>query len=149
METNFADILNHNADDIKPPPILPQGSYLTVVRGLPEQITSKNGNTGLRFIHQIVAAIDVPEEELAQFENGVAGKTHRHDMWLTEDSIYFENRLKNFLIHCGIDMGGKSLGAGIDEVPNSQVIIIIGHEQSQDGQRMVSKIARTAPADAE
>src|SRR5882724_588340 len=86
----FSDILDRAADDIKPPPTLPQGPYLTILQGLPEQIeSSKKKTPGLRFTHKIVAPLDgVDEDALALIEGGVVGKTVRNDLWTTPDSLF-------------------------------------------------------------
>src|SRR5882724_5790160 len=116
----FADILDRPADDVKPPPALPQGPYLTILQGLPEQIeSSKKKTLGLRFLHKIVAPLDgVDEEALALIEGGVVGKVVRNDMWLKDETLFM---LKQFLENCGIDMTGLSIAAGVDETPNREV----------------------------
>lgn len=147
---SFESILNKKADDIKLPPTLPQGSYQAILIGLPEQIESSQKKTpGLRFNLKIVAPLDdVDPDALSEFEGGVSGKMVRYDMWSTENPIYFENNLKSLLVNSGIDMAGKSLGEGIDEVPNREVTIYIKHEPSLDGQRVNARVSRTlAPRD--
>ena len=143
----FADILDRPADDVKPPPTLPQGPYLTILQGLPEQIeSSKKKTPGLRFLHKIISPLDgVDEEALALIDGGVVGKIVKNDLWLTEDSLFM---LKQFLENCGIDMAGKTITAGIDETPNTEVVIFIKHDASEDGERIFAKVGKTAPAEA-
>lgn len=142
---NFEDILNRSVDDIKPPPTLPEGTYLTVIQGLPEQIeSSKKKTPGLRFKHQIVQPLeDVDPDELKAFEGGVGGKIVNNDLWVTEDSLFM---LKQFLEHCGVLEDGASLSACIDNVPNSSVLIFIKHDQMEGSERIFAKVGRTAPA---
>lgn len=146
---NFSSILHKQADDVKPPPLIPSGTYTAVIVGLPEQVeSSKKKTPGLRFTFRIIAADeDVSQDDLDAFEGGVAGKMIKNDMWMTEDPVYFENNLKSLIQHCGIDLSGKSLGEGLDETPNSQVRIFVKHEPSEDGQRMFAKVGRTLPAE--
>src|SRR6266478_5059105 len=68
--TNFQDILNKNADDIHPPPVLPEGSYHTVLIGLPEQgESSKKKTPQLKFLHKIIAPLDdVDPDQITEFE---------------------------------------------------------------------------------
>lgn len=144
----FADILDRPADDVKPPPTLPQGPYLTILQGLPEQIeSSKKKTPGLRFLHKIVAPLEgVDEDALAMIEGGVVGKVVRNDLWTTEDALFM---LKQFLEHTGIEFGGgKSLSAAIDETPNREVVIFIKHDYSDDGARVYAKVGKTAPAES-
>lgn len=145
--TKFADILDRPAEDVKPPPTLPQGPYLTILQGLPEQIeSSKKKTPGLRFIHKIISPLDgVDAEALALIEGGVVGKTVRNDLWVTEDSLFM---LTQFLEHCGIDLIGKSVMAAVDETPNREVVIFIRHDASDDGERIFAKVGKTAPAEA-
>lgn len=147
-ENIFEDILNRNSDDIKPAPVLPQGPYLTIVAGLPEMIkSSKKQTPGVRFIHKIVSHLEgVDEEALATIEGGIVGKEIKNELWVTEASA---NMLKEFLIHCGIDLSGRSMAAALDEVVNKEVIIFIKHEMIGDDPataRTIAKIGRTAPA---
>jgi len=145
MATNFEDILNRSIDDIKPPPMLPEGTYLCVVQGLPEQIESSRKKTpGLRFKLQVVQPLeDVDPAELLAFEGGVAGKIIHLDQWVTEDSLFM---LKQFVEHCGALEEGTSMSACIDNVPNSSVLAFIKHETSEETKRTFAKIQRTAPA---
>ncbi len=145
MATNFEDILSRSVDDIKPPPMLPEGTYLCVVQGLPEQIeSSKKKTPGLRFKLQVVQPLeDVDPAELLAFEGGVGGKIVNHDQWVTEDSLFM---LKQFVEHCGALEEGASLSACIDNVPNSSVLAFIKHETSDETKRTFAKIQRTAPA---
>lgn len=141
---DFARILDQPAADVKPPPLLPPGSYHTVIQGLPESGQSSQKQTDFfKFTHRIVAALsDVDEDALAEsFPDGIGGKTIDNTLYLTEKSLFM---LTDMLKNCGIDFsGGKSVRAAVDEVPNSEVGIIIKHEPSPDGTRMFARVART------
>jgi len=144
--TNFQDILNKNADDIHPPPVLPEGSYHTVVIGLPESgESSKKKTPQLKFTHKIIGPLeDVDPDQIAEFEaegETVAGQEVENIHYVT---LKTQNMIKEFLINCGIDMTGKSLAEGIDETPNSEVIVFMQHEQSKDGKKTYSKVRYTA-----
>lgn len=141
---NFAGILDQPAADVKPPPLLPPGTYHTVVQGLPETGQSSRKQTDfLKFTHRIVAALDdVDQDQLAEsFPEGLAGKTIDNTLYLTEKSLFM---LTDFLKNCGIDFSdGKSVRAAVDETPNAEVGIVIKHEPSEDGQRIFARVART------
>lgn len=141
---NFEDILNRSVDDIKPPPLLPEGTYLCVVQGLPEQIESSRKKTpGLRFKLQVVQALeDVDPDELQNIEGGVIGKILNMDQWVTEESLFM---LKQFVEHCGALEEGASLSACIDNVPNSSVLAFVQHDTDDTSKRTFAKIKRTAP----
>lgn len=141
----FEDILNRPADDIKPPPQLPVGTYHTILVGLPERGKSSKKQTDFfKFIHKIVAPLDdVDTEALAEIEGGVIGKEVDNTFYITEKSAFM---LKDFLINCGIEVEGKSLAACIDETPNREVLIHIKHEAS-DNARIFAKVGYTAPVE--
>lgn len=148
MSNVFEDILSRDSSDIKPPPVFPQGPYHTIVVGMPEQVeSSKQKTPGLKFLHKIVAPLDgVDEEALAAIEDGVTGKEIENTFWITEKSAFM---LKDFLVNCGIDLTGKSMGAALEEVPNREVIIFIKHDIVGEGDqaRPIAKVGRTAPLD--
>lgn len=139
---NFADILDTPVADVKPPALLPVGTYHTVIAGLPEQgQSSKKQTPQLTFKHRIVAALnDVDPTELAEaFPDGVQGKEITNTLYLTDKSLFM---LTDMLKNCGIDPS-ISIRAALDEVPNAEVGIVIKHESDQSGQRMFARIART------
>jgi len=143
---NFQDILNRPSEEIKPPPTLPMGSYHTIVVGLPEQGESSRKKTPqLKFIHKIIAPLDdVDPDAIAEFQadgETIAGQEVENILYVTDKSA---NMLKEFILNCGIDLAGKSMAEGLDEIPNSEVIINIKHEASDDGKRVFSKVGSTA-----
>jgi hypothetical protein len=142
--TNFASILDMPAEDVKPPALLPVGTYHTVIAGLPETGKSSQKQTDFfKFKHRIVAALDdVDADALNEaYPEGIQGKEIDNTLYLTEKSLFM---LTDMLKNCGIDFGGgKSVGAAVDESPNCEVGIVIKHEPSQDGQRIFARVART------
>ncbi len=144
MAPNFASILDQPAADVKPPPLIPVGTYHTVIQGLPETGQSSKKQTDfLKFTHRIVAALDdVDQDALAEaFPEGIAGKTIDNTLYLTEKSLFM---LTDMLKNCGIDFSeGISVRAAVDETPNAEVGIVIKHEPIEDGQRILARVART------
>ena len=144
-QTSFEGILSQQADDVKPPPLLPVGTYSTVVAGLPEQGKSSQKQTDFfKFTHRIIAADDdVDQDELAEaFPDGLVGKTIDNTFYITEKSAFM---LVDFVKNCGVETSGKTLAACIDELPNSEVKIFIKHEPVGDTGRFRATIARTLP----
>ncbi len=149
--SNFTDILNRPSEQIKPPVTLPMGSYHTVVMGLPEQGQSSKKKTDfLKFVHKIIAPLDdVDPDAIAEFEavdeNGqgekIAGQEIDNTFYITDKSA---NMLKEFLLNCGVELEGRSMAEGLEDVPNAEVIIFIKHEASDDGKRVYAKIGSTA-----
>ncbi len=143
---NFQDILNRPSEEIKPAPTLPMGSYHTIIMGLPEQGESSIKKTPqLKFTHKIIAALDdVDPDAIAEFEadgETIAGQEVENTFYISDKAA---NLLKEFIINCGVDLTGKNMAEGLDEIPNAEVIINIKHEASKDGKRVFSKVGSTA-----
>lgn len=146
---NFTDILNRPAEDIKPPVTLPMGSYHTVVVGLPEQGKSSKKKTDfLKFTHKIIAPLDdVDPDAVTEFQKDgemISGQEVENTFYVTDKSAFM---LKEFIENCGVDLSGKTLVEGMEEVPNCEVIIHIKHEASEDGKRVFARIGSTARMD--
>ncbi len=144
--SNFTDILNRPSEEIKPPVTLPMGSYHTVVMGLPEQGQSSKKKTDyLKFIHKIIAPLDdVDPDAIAEFQQDgeqIAGQEVDNTFYITDKSA---NMLKEFLLNCGVNLDGRSMAEGLEDVPNAEVIIFIKHEASEDGKRTYAKVGSTA-----
>lgn len=147
-DTSFEDILNQQVDDVFPPPLLPVGTYLTVIAGLPERGKSSQKQTDFfKFSHRIVAAEDdVDQDELNEaFPDGLDGKTIDNTFYITPKSAFM---LTDFIKNCiGEDaVKGKTVAASIEDLPNSEVKIFIKHEPIGDTGRFRATIARTLPA---
>lgn len=139
---NFADILDTPMDAVKPPALLPVGTYHTVIAGLPESgHSSKKQTPQLTFKHRIVGALDdVDTDELAEaFPEGIQGKEIENTLYITDKSLFM---LTDMLKNCGCDPA-KSVRQALDDCPNTEVGIVIKHEPSQDGQRIFARVART------
>lgn len=148
-DTSFEDILNQQVDDVKPPPLLPVGTYLTVIAGLPERGKSSQKQTDFfKFTHRIVAAEeDVDENELAEaFPDGLAGKTIDNTFYVTAKSAFM---LTDFIKNCiGEEaVKGKTVAASLEDVVNAEVKVLIKHEPVGDTGRFRATIARTLPAE--
>lgn len=140
----FEDILSRPADDIKPPALIPVGTYHTILIGLPERGKSSKKQTDFfKFTHKIVAPTsDVDEEALAAFDGNIIGTEIDNTIYVTEKSAFM---LKEFLENTGLSLEGRSMGSAIDETPNREVMIYIKHEASEDGQRMFARVGKTMP----
>ncbi len=135
----FSSILDKPADSVEAPKPIPQGQYVAIVQGLPEQVESSQKKTpGLKFQFRITAALSEVDED-------VVGKVVNHTYWLTEESAFM---LTQFLENAGIELAGKTIGTATDEVPNREVVISIRHRPSPDGQRIFAEVSGTAPVES-
>ncbi len=149
---NFGTLLDKPSSEVERPKPLPQGSYLTIVKGLPRfDKSSKKQTEFVEFTLAVQSAgEDVDEDDLKAWMSKADGTrrslkdaTIRATYYIIEDALW---RLKDFLEHCGIEEG-DSLRAMIDEAPNSQVIAFIKHRASEDGESVFAELAKTAPAE--
>lgn len=145
--TSFEDILNQQVDETVAPPVLPVGTYHTIIVGLPESGKSTQRETPFfKFTHRVLSAMDDVDEGILneQFPEGIAGKEITNSYYITDKSAFM---LADFIKNCGVDTAGKSIRACIDELPNREVLVGIKHEPSPDGQRIFARVGRTAPVE--
>ena len=143
MTATFEEILKMPATAFPDPIPIPVGTYRVVVDGHPEPGKSSQKQTpflAIRF--KILAAMEDVDEEQAKQAN-VVGKTITEQFYITTEAM---PRYRRFLEHLGIDTSNpkiplEELNA---EVPNKQVLIKIGHEASQDGTRIFTRVRSTA-----
>ena len=151
---NFAPILDRSPTEVEKPKPLPQGSYVTILKGMPKYDKSTKKQTEyVEFTHQIVSAGgDVDEDALTEAQTAPDGSvralqdvTIRNTYYLTENSLW---RLKQFLADCGFDVEeeGGSFRQMIEETPGVSVGIYVKHEPSSDGQSVFATVSGTFQA---
>lgn len=143
---NFGAILDKPVDDVKAPPLLPVGTYLCVVQGLPRQDKSSQKKT--EFVEYTLKVLeakgDVGPDELEQI-GGVMDKTIKATYYLTPEAGFM---LKNFLYNDLLLEPSETMRPDLERAMGNQVLVKIKHEPSQDGQRMFARVASTAPVEA-
>ena len=149
-QTNFANILDMAPSEAKPPPVLPVGTYLCVVQGMPRYDKSSQKGTPFAEYTFVVQAAgdDVDEGAIALIDGGVVGKTIKAQYYLTENAMFM---LKDFLGHCGLDVeGAGSFKELMDQANGCQILAAIKHQASKDpnDKRTFPRLAGTAPVDA-
>ena len=142
--TDFQDILNKPVGDIERPKPYPVGSYVAIVEGLPkfEKVGENQTNCADFTLKLLQPGEDV--DKLALMETPINGKSIRHRVFLTEDSLW---RAKKFLVddlQIDDEGGRKSLTQLLNEAPGRQVMITIRHRPAKDGSVVYSEIAQTA-----
>lgn len=147
---NYASLLDKPASLDDRPKTQPQGSYLTIIKGLPRYDKSSKKQTDfVEFTGQILqAGPDVDEDDLAAWLTKADGtvvpitdKTIKLTYYITDGAIFM---LNDFLDHCGTD-DSKSRRERIDDTPNAEVVVYIRHEARQDGQGVNARVGKTAP----
>lgn len=139
---NFSALLEKPADSVERPKPLPAGTYLCVVKGLPENGESTQKKTPfVRFNCQPLQAQEDVDQDALKEMGGLENKMIRDTYYVTEDALW---RLKKFLEDLGIEAEDKSIGQMISEAPGCQVLISLRHRASEDGQSVFAEVAKTA-----
>lgn len=152
---NFQDILSKPSAAIEAPKALPPGTYLCIVEGQPAfSKVGQNQTDVVDFILKPMQAQgDVDADALAAClavkdaagnvigAKPLADRKIRHRLFVTEDSVY---RVKNFLDHCDVEEGTRSLGERIPMAMGKQVLATMGHKSSNDGTQIYGEVKSTA-----
>src|SRR5215469_10377683 len=124
----FSDILDREmGDSVDRPKPLPVGSYVCIVKGLPEQGESEKKKTPfVEFTLQVIqAGPDVDEEALQEFlarkdgsVKSLQEQTIRATFYTTEDALW---RLQKFLLEDLKIEGNRKISLMINDSPGRQV----------------------------
>lgn len=148
-QTSFESILDTPATEVERPKPLPAGTYTVVVKGLPEYGESSQKKTPfVRFTYSVVASgDDVDEDDLREWATmkdgtvrSLQSATLKDTYYTTPDALF---RLTDTMENMGIDLEGKTTRQCIDETPNAQLDIFVGHRASEDGQQIFAEVKRT------
>jgi hypothetical protein len=156
-EATFSSILDAPASESVRPPALPAGTYLAVIKGLPQRGQSAKKKTD--FIEYTLLAMgpytnaegecDVDADELKAFEEvsgPVKGKELKRTFYMTEKSAY---RHKEFLADdLRLDFPeDASHWAIAQQTGGTQVLVHMHQKPTDDGKGVYSEIASTAPVE--
>lgn len=146
----LASILDRQGSEIERPKPLPVGTYRAIVVGAPRfDKSTKKGTDYVEFTLKFTSAEDdVDEDDLAHALTKPSGqtiplaeKTNRVTFYLTEDATW---RLKDFLKHCGVYDESQSLRQMIANTQNAEVLAVIKHTPSDDGEALYANVSKTA-----
>jgi hypothetical protein len=145
--SSLQEILAMHVDDIKPPMLLPVGTYRCFVDGQPKyDQVGANGTDCVDFNLKVVEALpDVDPDQLTNVLNGAAlqSQTIRHRLFLTDKS---KHRVAAFLVNdLGVSKG--KLGMMITEAMGKYVLVRVTHQMAKDGKdTLYLNVASTARA---
>lgn len=129
MALDFAKLLAKKVDDIKPPPVLPEGTYRGVVTKYEFVESQQKKTPGVKVTFRFLSAEDdVDAEELKEIEN-LATIERSTSFWITENSEFM---LAEFIKSCGISTQGRSLSETIPELQNANILIKVAHRLNPD-----------------
>jgi len=125
-EVDFAKLLSKKADDCKPQPPLPSGTYRAIATKFDFQTSREKGTPGVRYHLQFISAEDDVDASALVDGTGAPldlSKIQKfYTFWLTDNSDF---RLAEFLKSCGIKTEGRSLNELLPESINAQVLVPI------------------------
>lgn len=139
MAPNFKHLLQKPADDIKKPPVLPEGTYFGQITGQPTFGESSQKKTPfVQWTGQYSHAAD--DVELVDEEGmpiNLEGKKFYFSYYLTEDALW---RLVAFVQSCGINTEGRSLEELLPQVQGKAVQLSVVQRPNKDETGMVNNI---------
>jgi hypothetical protein len=143
MAKTVEELLNTPGDQIKPPPLLPVGTYLVGIVGQPEMITSTQKQTpGCAIKYKFWQARDDVDADDLQAILAESGQT-LNDVEMT-DTFYFTEKslfmFKQFYANALDIPQSYSPKQAMAEMPGKQLLIHIRHRPRQDGSGLYAEI---------
>jgi hypothetical protein len=121
----FADILNRQSREIEKLPPLPVGEFQTTVVGHEyKKVGAKNTPAVIFTLQGFAPMSQISHDELAKCGD-LRTRELRYTLYLTDAAGW---RVRQFLDHCGVEEGDRSLAERIDGAINRQVLVTIGHD---------------------
>lgn len=155
MASNFSNLLSKKADDIKPVPLLPAGTYNAMVKSVayPDRAEWDVIDVSVSIMSPTE---DVDTDELAEYGPLKPGSVVRRISFMFSkdpdrevDNIRSENRLKTFLnVHLGGLLEGKtSISEALANAINQPCTVVISHQQDRDDKTIIrDNVVRTGKA---
>lgn len=135
----ISDFMERKGSEIVAPPVLPIGEYIAQVMKFPstEDLNGRDGVVYEKMTYQcaIVDVIEADEDDIAEFGR-VPGTPFRVDFLIDtseEGANKAEaamNRMKEFLMACGVFDDDTQLGDAIAAAPTSQFGVEIAHRNN-------------------
>lgn len=138
--TNFMHLLDKKVSETERPKPLPVGTYDTVITGYTTGTSQQKQTPYVEFALKVLSPRDdVDPEEWAQVKNPTEAKL-KTQFYLTEDSMW---RLQDFLAKAGFDTSSDmSYAEMLAECAGRNIIGIVSHRQSQDGESVFPEVRK-------
>jgi hypothetical protein len=118
-DVDFSTLLAMKADDVKPPPTLPTGTYNGVIESHTFGKSREKQTDFVAFNLRVLSAgDDVEKSELGDID--LSQKKFTANFYITPNSFF---RLTDFIKSCGIRTEGRSVAELIPEVVGKEVLI--------------------------
>jgi hypothetical protein len=143
---NFEDIANMPVAEIKPPPLLPVGTYLVSIIGIPELVKSSQKQTdGVAFKYKFFQARDDVDRDALNatlIDRSLTDCEMTDTFWVTDKSAFM---LKQFLTDV-LEVPETTLKQMWTEASGKQLLVHIRHRPRQDGSGLFAEIDSRAKA---
>lgn len=130
MATSFKELLGKKADDAKPQPAYPAGTYYGKLGKYTFGDQNKNKTPYVRFnVTATGLGEDVDEQEFNQLGIKLGEKQFRLDFFLTDEADY---RLKDFIQSLGIETAGKTFNELLPDLPGSDIMFQLSMQAARN-----------------
>lgn len=141
---DFTALLNRKADECEKPVAVPQGSYIMSIVGYTTGESRQKKTPYVEIETKIVAPReDVDMDEYAKVKNPQE-RSFKTPFYITEDSLY---RLEEFLSKAGLPTAGRSFTEILAEMAGAQIVGIVSHRMSDDGESVFPEVKRFLKAE--
>lgn len=134
---DFRNLLSTNLEAIERPKPLPAGTWNGTISARTFGESNKKKTPFVQFtISNLRPGEDIDPEDL----NGVrelGKKTVTTTYYITPEAQF---RIKDLIASCGHETSGRSLAEGIEDLIGSEVMFLIKHRPSEDGQEIYTDV---------
>ena len=118
-DVDFQSLMSMRADDVKPPPTLPTGTYHGIIEAHKFDKSREKQTPCVTYTINVThAGDDVDPAELAEVD--LSRKQFTTNFYITPNSLF---RLTDFIKSCGINTAGRSVAELVPEVIGKEVMI--------------------------
>lgn len=148
-QPNFSEILDKPFAEPERPKPIPQGTYSSIIVGLPRfDKSTKKQTPFVEFQHKLLEAggdVDTAALEEGLGDRALTDVVMKNTFYLTEGSKW---RLDQFLKDLGFEVDGEtSRRELIEQTAGKAVDVYVIHEPSADGQAIFARIDHTVAAE--
>ena len=143
-DTNFNSILDQQADSIKPPPLLPQGTYAAVVTKMSEvkHTTGEKKTPFVELTFKLTSPIEVDDTDNVLSEIDLSAKESRLSFYITGDAA---SRFRDFMAdHLHIHSSGRTMREMMGDVLGQSCAVVIAHAVAKNGNTYANIVSTKA-----
>lgn len=135
MAPNLSALLKTNADDVKRPIPVPDGTYYGVIVKHEIVESGKKKTPGIQYTIRLTHAHE--DVDLSSYEGEISGKEMRTTFWVSDNSLFM---LKEFVESCGLVTEGRTLEELYPQVISQPVILDVVTKITEDGKGSYNQI---------